>query len=325
MTLEIKPISDDDLQAFFEMMNDESIAVMAGTVPHPVTFEWAKERVLKRRVQEAEGTLAQRGLFEDGVLVGDVSYFFSDGEVEIGYAIGKAHRGRGLATIAAKFAVDLVREHGITGPIRAGYAQDNPASGRVLEKAGFVPNGEGVGKSMGRGGEMPLYVAIYRDDVRLRPHRAEDFEVLVSFVDDEEAFYLAGGGTRDKTVADMQARIEGYVTEGAFFQVILFEGAAAGYVAAFEREGKLEVSYWLGRAFWGKGIASRALALWVERLKVSHQATCPRHLYARVAKDHPASICVLEKNGFKVVSEDSYFSDHRNADVAEWLYRLTTA
>lgn len=318
MALEIKPISDDDLQAYFELMNDKSIAVMAGTVPHPVTFEWARERILKRRLQEAEGELAQRGLFENGELVGDVSYFFSDGKVEIGYAIGKPYRGRGLATTAARFAIDLVRDHGITGPIHAGYAQDNPASGRVLEKVGFVPAGEGMGKSMGRGGAMPLFVAIYKDDVRLRPHRAEDFETLVAFVDDDEAFYQAGGGARDRTAKDMQARIEEYMAKGALFQVVLYEGAVAGYVAAFEREGRLEVSYWLGRDFWGKGIGSRALGLWVASIRTGASA-----LYARVAKDHAASIRVLEKNGFSAAGEDTYFSPHRGADVAEWLYRLS--
>ncbi|WP_417455760.1 GNAT family N-acetyltransferase [Kordiimonas sp.] len=317
MALELKPIADENLEAFFELINDESIAVMAGTVPHPVTFEWAKERILKRRVQEAEGTLAQRGLFEDGVLVGDASYFFSDGKVEIGYSISKNHRGRGLATEACRLAVELVRQHGITGPIHAGYAQDNPASGRVLEKVGFVPNGEAVGKSLGRSADMPLFKVIYRDDVRLRPHQAADFETLVTFVDDEEAFFLAGGGTRDTSAPAMQARIEAYITKDARFAVVLYEGAVAGYVAAFEREGMLEVSYWIGRDFWGKGIASRALGLWVtERAKDSNE------LHARVAKDHTASIRVLEKNGFQVAGEDRYFSPHRNAEVDEWLYRL---
>ncbi|MCJ9428527.1 GNAT family N-acetyltransferase [Kordiimonas marina] len=164
MTLELKPITDDELEAFWDHLNDPTIAVMAGTVPHPVTLKWTAERVARRRAEEAEGKAAQRGLYEDGVLVGDVSYFTGeDGDKEIGYAINRAHRGRGLATIAARLAVDLLRDHGHTGPIYAGYAKDNPASGRVLEKVGFTRCGEGLVPSMGREEAMPLWRVVYTE------------------------------------------------------------------------------------------------------------------------------------------------------------------
>ena len=246
-----------------------------------------------------------------------MSYFFRDGDIEIGYAIAKAHRGQGLATIAARLAVELVRDHGLVGPIHAGYARDNPASGRVLEKAGFVHAGEAMGTSMGRGGDMPLFKTVYRDDVRLRPHKAEDFETLHSFVDDE-ALYQAGGGARDKDAAAMRARIEKYIAEGALFNVIQYEGAVAGYLAAFKRDGRWEVSYWLGADYRGKGLAERALSAWLMDAPIFEGG-----LYARVAKDHPASVRVLEKCEFERVDEDRYHSPYRDADVDEWIYLST--
>ncbi|WP_417449316.1 GNAT family N-acetyltransferase [Kordiimonas sp.] len=317
MTIELRPIADEDIEAYFRLMNDESVAIMAGTVPHPVTLEWARDRIVTRRKQEEEGRLAQRGLYRDGVLVGDVAYFFRDGDIEIGYAIGKAHRGQGLATIAARLGVELVRDHGLVGPIHAGYAQDNPASGRVLEKAGFIHTGDGMGTSLGRGGDMPLFKTVYRDDVRLRPHKAEDFAVLYDFVDDE-ALYLAGGGVRDDSADAMQARIEDDVAKGALFSVIQYEGAIAGYVAAFRREDKWEVSYWLGPDYRGKGLAERALSAWLMDAPIFKGG-----LYARVAKDHLASIRVLEKCEFERVGEDSYHSPYRDTEVEEWIYQST--
>lgn len=51
-------------------------------------------------------------------------------------------------------------------------------------------------------------------------------------------------------------------------------------------------SYWIGKQYWGKGIATEALLNFLPKLKV-------RPLYARAAKENPASIRVLEKCGFK--------------------------
>lgn len=58
------------------------------------------------------------------------------------------------------------------------------------------------------------------------------------------------------------------------------------------------MSYWLGRGYWGKGIATRALSAFLERSQI-------RPLYARAAKDNIGSIRVLEKCGFKTTGEDN--------------------
>jgi RimJ/RimL family protein N-acetyltransferase len=69
-----------------------------------------------------------------------------------------------------------------------------------------------------------------------------------------------------------------------------------GNVVAFDRDGKRLVGYWLGRAHWGKGIASRALG---EFPRIETR----RPLHARVLKTNRASIRVLEKNGFERLRE----------------------
>ncbi len=96
-------------------------------------------------------------------------------------------------------------------------------------------------------------------------------------------------------------------------RTVVVDGAVAGYVGSFPRAGHTEVSYWFGRAFWGQGVATRALAAFL----ADHEGPC----HARVAKDHVASRRVLEKNGFATVGEDKGFARARGAEIAEWVLR----
>ena len=88
-------------------------------------------------------------------------------------------------------------------------------------------------------------------------------------------------------------------------KTIVFEGQVAGNIGSWEQDGRRLVGYWLGREFWGKGLATKALSDLVEELD-------SRPLYAYVAKTNAGSIRVLEKCGF--VRSD--------ADEDEDLYEL---
>lgn len=74
-------------------------------------------------------------------------------------------------------------------------------------------------------------------------------------------------------------------------KTIVYQGQVAGNIVAFDRDGEREVGYWLGRDFWGKGIASAALAAFL-----NEETTRPLTAYA--AAHNIGSIRVLEKNGF---------------------------
>ncbi len=315
--LEMKPLTDADLDAFFDLFDDEGLARNAGTVPYPVDIDWARERLRTRRAGEAQGEMKDRGFFEDGQYVGNGGYFFRQGELEIGYSVHRNARGRGLATQMARMIVAMAREDRLTGPIIANYFTDNPASGRVLEKLGFVKAGLGTGTSMARDGEIESQRMELRGDVCVTEAVDSDYPVLFEQQQDEEARWQAGAGRVYASVEDYQTRMEAAVAEGAVRRTILQEGRVAGYIASFERLGLREVSYWLGRAYWGQGVATKALAAFLDQMGTRKSA-----LWARVAKDHPASGRVLEKCGFKRVGEDSYHSDLRGTVVEEFLYRL---
>lgn len=98
-------------------------------------------------------------------------------------------------------------------------------------------------------------------------------------------------------------------------RTILYNGQVAGHIESFERFGQPEVSYWLGRSYWGRGIASRALVLFLE-------IVAARPLYARAAKDNVASIRVLEKCGFVIAGEDRGFANARGQEIEEYILKL---
>ncbi len=77
----------------------------------------------------------------------------------------------------------------------------------------------------------------------------------------------------------------------------------------------MEVTYWLGREFWGRGLATQAL----KRLL---QLVATRPILARSAQDNPGSIRVLQKCGFKIVGEDQGFAQGRGEVTAEFILRL---
>jgi RimJ/RimL family protein N-acetyltransferase len=100
-------------------------------------------------------------------------------------------------------------------------------------------------------------------------------------------------------------------------RTILFDGKIAGTVSAFVApwSGNLEVTYWIGREFWGKGIATKALAVFLSVLKT-------RPLYARAAKDNFGSLRVLEKCGFSIAGYDRGFACARGEEIDEVVLEL---
>ena len=99
-------------------------------------------------------------------------------------------------------------------------------------------------------------------------------------------------------------------------QTILCDGQVAGSVLSYvDEDGQLEVSYWIGRPYWGKGVATRGLLAFLDHIKV-------RPLYARAAQDNIGSLRVLEKCRFTRIGEGRGFSEARGQEVEEFLLRL---
>jgi RimJ/RimL family protein N-acetyltransferase len=132
--------------------------------------------------------------------------------------------------------------------------------------------------------------------MRLREVADSDLDVLFAQQADPDAYLLADVPTRDRTAFYahwLKIRSDPEST----IRTIDIDGEFAGHVLSFTRDGEREVGYWIGREFWGRGIASGALA---DFLAVETR----RPLHANVARDNPGSIRVLEKNGFRRLREE---------------------
>lgn len=129
-------------------------------------------------------------------------------------------------------------------------------------------------------------------DIILRPVTDADLPRLFEQQADLQAAEMAGVPPRDEATFHAHwARIR--VDDSVILRAVLAEGELAGHVVSFWRYGHHQVGYLLSRAHWGRGIATRALALFLE------EAERARPLYAHVARHNTASKRVLEKCGFR--------------------------
>ena len=98
-------------------------------------------------------------------------------------------------------------------------------------------------------------------------------------------------------------------------RTVVFEQQVAGYVGKFERSGKPEVCYWIGREYWGQGMATAALSRFLTEIE-------DRPLYAGVAEDNLGSIRVLEKCGFAIIGLERTFAKARGEEINELVMKL---
>jgi RimJ/RimL family protein N-acetyltransferase len=98
-------------------------------------------------------------------------------------------------------------------------------------------------------------------------------------------------------------------------RTILVGSEVAGYIAKFDQMDKPSLSYWLGRKYWGRGTATRALELFLDEVSI-------RPLYARVATGNGASLRILERQGFRAIGFDQYYSPPNECNTTEVILRL---
>jgi RimJ/RimL family protein N-acetyltransferase len=141
----------------------------------------------------------------------------------------------------------------------------------------------------------------------LRDVRADDLDVLFEHQREPEAVAMAVFPAREREAFDAHWR-RVLADERNIVRVIEVDGEVAGNIGSWEQDGRRLVGYWLGREFWGRGVATAALTELMQELNT-------RPLHAWVAASNGGSIRVLEKCGFVRVGEHT-------TDVEEYLYEL---
>ena len=134
-------------------------------------------------------------------------------------------------------------------------------------------------------------------EVTLRDVERDDISVFFEFQNDPVAVEMAGFPIRiwDAHLSHWSKILGDDVNVN---QTVLVDGRVAGSIASFPDGSRREVGYWLGRDYWGRGIATEALAAFLTIEK-------RRPLHAFVATHNGASRRVLEKCGFSLISEES--------------------
>jgi len=155
------------------------------------------------------------------------------------------------------------------------------------------------------------------DDVQLRDVLADDLPIFYDQQRDPAAAQMAAFPMREREPF-MAHWAKVLRDDQSIKQAILAGGQVAGNIVCFDQGGERLVGYWLGREYWGRGIATRALAAFLQQVP-------ERPLHARVAKHNRSSIRVLEKCGFVMVGEDIWPADELGGAGEEWIMRLAAS
>lgn len=142
----LRPWRDDDAEALFKYASDPEVGPRAGWPPHQSVEE---SREIIRTVFGGETMWAVEWK-ETGEAIGCVGYLpaassnlqIDENQCEVGYWIAHPYWGKGICTEALQLVIDhCFNEKGFT-ILWGDYFLDNPTSGRVMEKCGFMDTGE---------------------------------------------------------------------------------------------------------------------------------------------------------------------------------------
>lgn len=146
----------------------------------------------------------------------------------------------------------------------------------------------------------------------LRDVLESDLPILFEQQRDPEACRVALFPPRDREAFMLHWRTKVLPDPGCCKKAIISDGKVAGNIGSWSQEGERLVGYWLGTEYWGRGIATAALAEFL----LEEQT---RPLCAYVAQQNLGSIRVLEKCGFRRVGPG-----HVGTDVEEYIFQLDT-
>lgn len=151
----LRPAFPEDAQAILAGIADAGVVRQLASAPWPYREEDARRFVARPQDSAVPHFLVTLPGKDGAPVIGAAGLVRHAGAVELGFWIARSWWGQGLATEAARAVLEIATMLGHR-QIAAAHFVDNPASGRVLEKAGFVPTGERLTRfSCARGHDAP--------------------------------------------------------------------------------------------------------------------------------------------------------------------------
>ena len=149
------------------------------------------------------------------------------------------------------------------------------------------------------------------ENITIREVESSDLEAFYEHQLDPEAIKMAAFVCKDpKDRVAFDAHWDKILQSSQITQRTI-----AGHIACFPDGENMEVTYWIGRKFWGKGLATQAL-------KRMLHLVVTRPIFARAAADNIGSIKVLQKCGFKIIGKNKDFANGRGEETEECILRL---
>ena len=153
-------------------------------------------------------------------------------------------------------------------------------------------------------------------NIVLREVHDSDLPVFYRQMNDPEAAHMAAFTPENPADWDaFEARWKRIRSSDALTRTILADGDVVGNAAVYGEPGEREVTYWVDRAYWGRGVATAALRGLLDEVS-------ERPLYARAAADNAGSRRVLEKCGFRFSAHASGYANARGEEIAEVVLTL---
>ena len=153
--------------------------------------------------------------------------------------------------------------------------------------------------------------------VSLRPVEPSDLDIFFGHLQDPGAVWMAAFTPPDPTDrAAFDAHWNRMLSDPSILaRTIVADGDTVGHVASFDMMGDRELTYWLGREVWGRGVATAAVHLFLD-------IESTRPLIGRASRDNIGSIRVLAKCGFVHTGDERGFATARNEEIDEVVYAL---
>jgi RimJ/RimL family protein N-acetyltransferase len=130
------------------------------------------------------------------------------------------------------------------------------------------------------------------DDVQLRDVEQADLEAFFEQEHDPEAVRRSKFAPREREVFMTHWTTKVLGDSTVFVQTVIVDGEPAGNFIAWWEQDERFIGYWLGRRYWGRGIGTKALTLFLRREE-------NRPLYADPFAGNTGSVRLLEKCGFQ--------------------------
>ena len=154
-------------------------------------------------------------------------------------------------------------------------------------------------------------------NIVLRNMQENDLPFFFEFQKDRDANHMAAFTAKDPNNREDFTKHWNKILgdENIVKRTITFKNEVIGNIMCYKLFNEWEVTYWVDKKYWRKGVATQALTEFLKTVSF-------RPLYGRTVKDNIGSQKVLKKCGFKIIGEDKGFANARGKEVGEFIFIL---